>query len=121
MAILNPSALRTRGAAAAERYRSEGRNLVLIYCGVTALLMKAERALKEKRFSDAERYLLARDHRDARWHHLMGQCRFQAGDYAAAKEHYHRCEESYDVRSLLEICYRELEDFRMAYFYAKKG
>lgn len=38
MAILNPSALRTRGAAAAERYRSEGRNLVLIYCGVTALL-----------------------------------------------------------------------------------
>ena len=50
----------------------------------------------------------------------MGQCRFQARDYAAAKEHYHRCEESYDVRSLLEICYRELEDFRMAYFYAKK-
>jgi transcriptional regulator with XRE-family HTH domain len=97
-------------------------------CGISAdipednaLLMKAERALKEKRFSDAERYLLARDHRDARWHHLMGQCRFQAGDYAAAKEHYHRCEESYDVRSLLEICYRELEDFRMAYFYAKKG
>ena len=38
MAILNPSALRSRGAAAAERYRSEGRNLVLIYCAVTALL-----------------------------------------------------------------------------------
>lgn len=38
MAILNPSALRTRGAAAAERYRTEGRVLVLIYCGVAALL-----------------------------------------------------------------------------------
>ena len=25
------------------------------------------------------------------------------------------------VRQRLEICYRELEDFRMAYFYAKKG
>ena len=38
MAILNPSALRSRGAAAAERCRSENRNLVLIYCAVTALL-----------------------------------------------------------------------------------
>ena len=97
-------------------------------CGVStdipedsALLLKAERALKEKRFSDAERYLLARDHRDAHWHHLMGECCFHTGDYAAAKDHYHRCEEAFPVRQRLEICYRELEDFRMAYFYAKKG
>lgn len=87
----------------------------------SALLIKAERALAEKRFSDVQRYLLARDHRDARWHHLMAECLFQTEDYAAAKEHYHRCEESIDVRGRLEICYRELEDFRMAYFYAKKG
>ena len=86
----------------------------------SALLLKAERALSENRWPDARRYLLARDHRDARWHHLMGECCFHAGDYAEAKEHYHRCEESCDVRGRLEICYRELEDFRMAYFYAKK-
>ena len=38
MAILNPSALRARGAAAAEGCRWECRRLVLIYCGVIALL-----------------------------------------------------------------------------------
>lgn len=38
MAILNPSALRARGAAAAEGCRWECRRLVLIYCGVMALL-----------------------------------------------------------------------------------
>ena len=97
-------------------------------CGISAdipednaLLMKAERALVEKRYGDAQRYLLARDHRDAHWHHLMGECCFHTGDYAAAKDHYHRCEEAFPVRQRLEICYRELEDFRMAYFYAKKG
>ena len=85
-----------------------------------ALLMKAERALAEKRWPDAERYLLARDHRDAHWEHLMGECRFLAEDYAAAKDHYHLCEDAFDVRGRLEICYRELQDFRMAYYYAKK-
>ena len=97
-------------------------------CGVSAeipedsaLLLKAERALSEKRWPDARRYLLARDHRNPRWHHLMGECCFFTGDYAAAKDHYHHCEDSFDVRQRLEICYRELEDFRMAYFYAKKG
>ena len=101
--------------------------LVRSRCGVatdipedSALLLKAERALAEERFSDALRYLLARDHRDAHWHHLMGECRFREGDYASAKEHYHQCEEHFDVRHRLEVCYRELEDFRMAYFYAKK-
>ena len=38
MAILNRSALRARGAAAAERCPSACRNLVLIYCGALALL-----------------------------------------------------------------------------------
>ena len=38
MAILNPSGLRNRGAAAVERCRGECLRLVLIYCGVTALL-----------------------------------------------------------------------------------
>ena len=101
--------------------------MVRCRCGVSAevpedsaLLIKAERALAEKRWPDAERYLLARDHRDAHWHHLMAECRFHAGDYATAKDHYHRCEEAFPVRQRLEICYRELEDFRMAYFYSKK-
>lgn len=38
MAILNQRELRERGAAIAEGCRSENRRLVLLYCGVTALL-----------------------------------------------------------------------------------
>lgn len=97
-------------------------------CGVctdipedNALLIKAELALAERRFPDAERYLLARDHRDAHWHHLMGECRFHTEDYAAARDHYHHCETDFDVRQRLETCYRKLQNFRMACFYAKKG
>ena len=38
MAILNPTALRDRGAGAAAGYSSACRRLVLVYCGVIALL-----------------------------------------------------------------------------------
>lgn len=84
------------------------------------LLLKANTALADGRSDYAARYLNAIDDRDANWHHLMGECTFRAGDYAAAKDHYHRCEEAVDVRARLEICYRELGDYKMAYFYAKK-
>ena len=86
-----------------------------------ALALSANGALASGRWEDALRYLWAMDDRDENWEHAMGECRFHAGDYAAAKDHYHRCEEAFDVRARLEICYRELEDYKMAYFYAKKG
>ena len=85
-----------------------------------ALALSANGALVSGRWEDALRYLCAVDDRDADWEHAMGECRFHAGDYAAAKDHYHRCEEAFDVRARLEVCYRELEDYKMAYFYAKK-
>lgn len=85
-----------------------------------ALLLQARNALADRRPEDGIRYLLAQDVRDPQWHHLMGECLLAQGDYAAAKEHFHRCEDLFDVRSRLEICYRELEDYRMAYYYAKK-
>ena len=84
------------------------------------LLSKAAAALASGRRADAERYLAACDDREAAWSHLMGECRFQAGDYAQAREHYHRCEDHFDVRARLEVCCRELEDYKMAYYYAKK-
>ena len=86
-----------------------------------ALALSAQAALASGRWADALRYLSASDDRGADWEHAMGECRFHAGDYAGAKDHYHRCEDAFDVRSRLEICYRELEDYKMAYFYAKKG
>ena len=84
-----------------------------------ALLCKADAALALGRFSDAQRYLAACDAHSPRWEHRMGECRFQAGDYAAARDHFHRCEDRFDVRSRLEICCRELGDYKMAYYYAK--
>ena len=85
-----------------------------------ALLLQADEALAAGRWRDAMRYLTARDDRGPEWEYRMGECRFHAGDYAEAKDHYHRCEESHDVRARLEVCYRELEDYKMAYYYAKK-
>lgn len=101
--------------------------ILRVKCGLSAeipeddtLLLKANAAITEGRSDDAKRYLNAADERDARWHHLAGECAFRSGDYAGAKDHYHRCEEEIDVRARLEICYRELGDYKMAYFYAKK-
>ena len=85
-----------------------------------ALLCQADEALAAGRWTDAARYLSACDDRGPGWEYRMGECRFHAGDYAGAKDHYHRCEDAFDVRSRLEICYREMEDYKMAYFYAKK-
>lgn len=85
-----------------------------------ALLLRAEAALAEGRHADAKRYLLAHDGHNARWHHLMGECAFAVGDYAEARSHYHRCEDAIDVRERLEVCCREMEDYKMAYYYAKR-
>lgn len=88
--------------------------------GDEGLLCRADAALASGRYSEAERYLTACDDHDDAWEHRMGECRFHAGDYAGARDHYHRCEKHFDVRSRLEICYRELEDYKMAYYYAKQ-
>lgn len=84
-----------------------------------ALLLKAEQALESGRPEDAARYLQARDDRGGSWHSLMGECLFRSGDYAAARDHYLQCPQTGIVLSRLEICCRELGDYRMAYHYAK--
>ena len=85
-----------------------------------SLQCRAEEAIRSGRWDDALRYLAASDHRDARWEELMGECRFHAGDYTEAKAHFLRCPESPRICRRLEVCFRELEDYKMAYFYAKK-
>ncbi len=85
-----------------------------------SLLQKARSALSSGNLPDARRYLLAQDDRGPEWDRLMGECAFASCDYAEARRHYHRCEEFFDVRRRLEICCRELEDYKMAYYYATK-
>ena len=85
-----------------------------------ALLLQARGALADGRPDDARRYLMAQDDRTPEWELLMGECAFAAGDHAAARAHFHRCEAVFDVRHRLEICCREMEDYKMAYYYATK-
>ena len=84
------------------------------------LILLARGALEEGRTADARRYLLAQDERSVQWHYLMGECCFREADYPQARSHFHRCEDAFDVRSRLEICCREMEDYKMAYFYARQ-
>ncbi len=54
------------------------------------------------------------------WHFLRGESFLVQKAYAQAVEHYLRAGESNPVYSRLELCYRELEDYKKAYEYACK-
>ena len=56
------------------------------------------------------------------WHFLMAESLYQAGDFQKAAEQYLLSEAAYPipVATRLEQCYRELEDYKQAYFYACK-
>ena len=64
----------------------------------------------------------AEDHDSPRWNLLRGGAYLEAGDYKAAALCLGRAEEEYpkETAPQLERCYRELEDYKMAYFYACK-
>ncbi len=87
----------------------------------TSLLLRAEAALGEGKPADGLRYLLALDERDGDWFVLAGRCRYALGQFREAAEAFHRAEHTQDLRRELEDCYRELGDFKMAYYYAKLG
>ena len=59
---------------------------------------------------------------DGRWQFLRAEAYLALGDYAKAAEHYRAAEGAYPRRAAekLELCYRELEDYQQAYFYACK-
>lgn len=85
------------------------------------LMLRAKRAVADGNLTDAARYLDAVEQQNnPQWNHLRGEVYFSQGDYRNAAVHFHRAEETVDLRSRLEICYRELEDYKMAYYYAKK-
>ena len=87
------------------------------------LLLRAEAALVEKNPQRAVSLLGAvEDGRNPRKDLLLGQAEIQRMDYAAAAQALQKAEESYPkiCMSLLEVCFRELGDFKRAYEYACK-
>lgn len=87
------------------------------------LLLRARAALARGEQERAGYLLLCTGEReDPQWKLLAGQMYFQTQEYAKAAEILRQVEEVFPRQAIpmLEICFRELGDFKMAYYYAKK-
>ncbi|MBP3305640.1 MAG: helix-turn-helix domain-containing protein [Oscillospiraceae bacterium] len=83
------------------------------------LLLRAEAALKTGNAARCAALLdAAEDHQAPHWNLLRGHAAFALGEYAQAAEYYLRDEPHALHR--LEQCYRHLEDYKLAYYYACK-
>lgn len=86
------------------------------------LLARAQMALKDDPGRCLELLQAAQDRSAAGWLWLAGQARFSLGQYAAAAESLAAVETVQpEAVPMLEICWRELGDFKKAYEYACKG
>lgn len=86
------------------------------------LLLRAQAAMDTGDLTRCACILDAAQNRDARWHYLRGQAAMALKDYETATLLFHRAEATYPLpcAKALEECYRELENFKMAYLYACK-
>lgn len=57
---------------------------------------------------------------EPRWHLARADCYFAQQNYAKALIHYENAPQTAQVYQQLEICCRELGDYKSAYYYAKK-
>lgn len=83
-------------------------------------MMLAHAALQEGNPDSCGRLLDAVPRENARWHYLRGEVYFLKKQYPQAVTCYRKAEAELpeQVCPRLEICYREMEDYRMAYLYA---
>ena len=86
------------------------------------LLLRAQVALNHHDGVLAEAFLNAAQDRNNEWYVLRGRAAFDQGQYADAAQYFHKAEQGGDARAdgWLEQCYRQLEDYKMAYYYACK-
>ena len=84
------------------------------------LLLRAEAALQQKDFDRCAHLLACCTEESEIWHTLYAESLFAQEDFSAAAEHYRRCPETSQICARLEVCYRELEDYKLAYVYACK-
>ena len=87
------------------------------------LLLRARYALDMGELDRSECLLgAAQDHTSADWNFLRGEVYLARRQFGEAAACYHKAEAAYPEKTAhrLEYCYRELEDFKQAYFYACK-
>ncbi len=86
----------------------------------TELLLRAQAALAEKDAGRACALLNACQYTDSSWQLLMGEALLLEKDFSGAALHFQAAQEQFPHRSCqaLEECYRELEDYQKAYYYA---
>ena len=87
------------------------------------LLLRSRHALDQKDATLASAMLDSVSQKDSsQWLLLRGEAAFLLEDYTAAARYFHRVEDLGDRRAdaWLEQCYRQLEDYKMAYHYACK-
>lgn len=86
------------------------------------LLLRAEAALESKNPQHCAALLEAVQDRSPRWHYLRAEAYFLQENYADAADHYLLSGDFDPQRSdrALEICYREMGDYKKAYYYACK-
>ncbi len=86
------------------------------------LLLRCQAAQQLGKWAQAEGFLLASENRTPQWHLLMGRCYMAQQNYQQAAQHLLQAEhlEAPQLYADLETCYRELEDYKQAYFYACK-
>lgn len=87
------------------------------------LLLRARAALDGGDFTRCHHLLgAAQNQESALWHFLRGELELALLHFAEAASHFHKAEDEYPEKCAfrLERCYRELGDFKQAYFYACK-
>ena len=87
------------------------------------LLLRARDALDRGLWDRASALLDAAENQDnSEWNFLRGEVYLARQQYAPAAGCYHKAEQAYPDKtaSRLERCYREMKDFKQAYFYACK-
>lgn len=85
------------------------------------LLLRAEAALKQGNYPRAAQYLdAAQDHQEPHWNFLRGEACVGMREYHCAVGYYEKARPYAPGRSIaaLEVCYREMEDYKSAYQYA---
>ena len=84
------------------------------------LLLRARGAFAQKDWMRCLHLLESMEAQNADWHLLMGKVCMERNNHEEAAVHLLRAGETKAVYSLLERCYRELENYKQAYFYAVK-